>query len=114
MYKGVKGLTLEQQMISALPDVRHHRLTEADQFMVLASDGVWNTMSSEAVVAQIRQHLAAHIPLASICSAICDMCMSQSPYSYSGDGLDNETVVIVLFNGDGVVLEPDYMTTTKC
>lgn len=36
-------------MISALPDVKKIELTDADDFMVLACDGIWNFMSSEAV-----------------------------------------------------------------
>lgn len=36
-------------MISALPDIKKIELTDADDFMVLACDGIWNFMSSEAV-----------------------------------------------------------------
>ena len=40
-YKQNKELPDREQMISALPDVRTMTLTDKDQFMVLACDGIW-------------------------------------------------------------------------
>lgn len=44
-------------MISALPDIKKIELTDADEFMVLACDGIWNFMSSEAVVNFVKARL---------------------------------------------------------
>lgn len=44
-------------MISAMPDIKKIELTDEDDFMVLACDGIWNFMSSESVVQFIRTRL---------------------------------------------------------
>ena len=41
MYKRNKSLSLETQMITALPDVETRPLTVTDEFLLLASDGIW-------------------------------------------------------------------------
>ena len=32
------------------PDIRHHKLCKADKLVIIASDGVWEVMSSQAAV----------------------------------------------------------------
>lgn len=46
-------------MISALPDVKRTTISSKDEFMILACDGIWNSMSSEEVVAFVRKRLTA-------------------------------------------------------
>lgn len=42
---------MSEQMISALPDVsRTELIPGADEFVVIACDGIWNAMNSQAVV----------------------------------------------------------------
>lgn len=42
---------MSEQMISALPDVTRTKLIPgADEFLVIACDGIWNSMTSQAVV----------------------------------------------------------------
>lgn len=43
------SLSAAEQMISALPDIKKIELTDKDDFMVLACDGIWNFMSSDSV-----------------------------------------------------------------
>lgn len=40
-YKTNEKLDLENQMITALPDLRTVKLNPEDEFMVLACDGIW-------------------------------------------------------------------------
>ena len=40
-YKRNEELPLRDQMITPLPDVKSVVLTEEDEFMVLACDGIW-------------------------------------------------------------------------
>ncbi|KAG8459039.1 hypothetical protein KFE25_006584 [Diacronema lutheri] len=46
--------------LSALPDCAHHRLTEHDEFLILACDGLWAVVSSETAVALARAQLLAY------------------------------------------------------
>lgn len=43
--------------VTANPDVVHHRLTPSDRFMIIASDGLWETMSNEQAVEIIGDHM---------------------------------------------------------
>ena len=40
-YKENSELSLEEQMITALPDVQSRSLQTEDEFVVLACDGIW-------------------------------------------------------------------------
>ena len=40
-YKENTGLPLEEQMITAMPDVQSRDLEAGDEFIVLACDGIW-------------------------------------------------------------------------
>lgn len=44
-------------MISALPDVKRVSLTPKDEFMILACDGIWNSLSSDEVVEFVRSRI---------------------------------------------------------
>lgn len=52
-----KELKPEEQMISALPDVKRITLTPKDEFMILACDGIWNSLSSDEVVDFVRTRI---------------------------------------------------------
>lgn len=70
-YKMNKDLKPEEQMISAMPDVKKVSLEEGDEFMVLACDGIWNFMSSEEVVEFVRKRLAEkREKISSICEEV--------------------------------------------
>lgn len=49
MYKADEDLSPEEQMITADPDLKTLELTPDDEFIVLACDGVWNSLSSQEV-----------------------------------------------------------------
>ena len=49
MYKVDETLSPEKQMITADPDLRTLEITDEDEFIVLACDGVWNSLNSQEV-----------------------------------------------------------------
>ena len=59
-------------MISPEPDVRTLRIEPAtDPFMVLACDGIWNSMSSQEVVDFVAERIAkAPTKISSICEEV--------------------------------------------
>lgn len=73
-YKQNMVLPPQEQMISALPDVRHVTIEpEKDEFMVLACDGIWNFMSSQSVVQFVRSRLSLNYEnLSKICEEVRD------------------------------------------
>ncbi|KAG8536741.1 hypothetical protein GDO81_025765, partial [Engystomops pustulosus] len=56
-YKRNRNLPPEEQMISALPDIKVLTLNEEHEFMVIACDGIWNVMSSQEVVDFIQERI---------------------------------------------------------
>nr|CAB3265081.1 protein phosphatase 1G-like [Phallusia mammillata] len=113
-YKTNKNLPLEEQMISALPDIRSVELKPGDEFMVLACDGIWNVLSSQEVVDFVRERLRSNettVPenghgqektktkLSKICEELFDKCIAPNTEG-DGTGCDNMTCLIIDFNQD--------------
>ncbi|XP_039499179.1 probable protein phosphatase CG10417 [Drosophila santomea] len=95
-YKTNGSLPAEEQMISALPDVKKLIITPEDEFMILACDGIWNYMSSEEVVEFVRCRLKDNKKLSTICEELFDNCLAPNTMG-DGTGCDNMTAVIVQF-----------------
>ncbi|XP_034043401.1 protein phosphatase 1G isoform X2 [Thalassophryne amazonica] len=100
-YKRNKALGPEEQMISAMPDVKVLTLNEDHDFMVIACDGIWNVLSSQEVVDFITErvkpdHSSTARPLSSIVEELLDHCLAPDT-SGDGTGCDNMTCIIVTF-----------------
>ncbi|KAH8504455.1 hypothetical protein Peur_045995 [Populus x canadensis] len=50
MSRAFGDFLLKNHGIIALPDISYHRVTSKDQFIILASDGVWDVLSNKEVV----------------------------------------------------------------
>ena len=96
-YKRNAKLPLEAQMISSLPDIVEERLGEDDEFLLLACDGIWNSMTSQQAIQFVRTRLQAGLSVLRICEELCDACMAVGTDG-DGSGCDNETVVVVLLD----------------
>uniref|UniRef100_A0A8C4Y663 Protein phosphatase 1G n=2 Tax=Gopherus evgoodei TaxID=1825980 RepID=A0A8C4Y663_9SAUR len=102
-YKRNKNLPPEEQMISALPDIKVLTINEEHDFMVIACNGIWNVMSSQEVVDFIQAKISQKDengdlrPLSSIVEELLDQCLAPQA---SGDGIgcDNMTCIIICFN----------------
>ncbi|KAJ6150835.1 hypothetical protein N7470_007429 [Penicillium chermesinum] len=89
----------EQQIVTAYPDVTVHDLTDDDEFLVIACDGIWDCQSSQAVVEFVRRGIAAKQDLYRICENMMDNCLASNSET-GGVGCDNMTMTIVgLLNG---------------
>ncbi|XP_041843457.1 protein phosphatase 1G [Melanotaenia boesemani] len=100
-YKRNKALPPEEQMISAMPDVKVLTLNEEHDFMVIACDGIWNVLSSQEVVDFISERIKPDQngkarPLSSIVEELLDHCLAPDT-SGDGTGCDNMTCIIVAF-----------------
>lgn len=50
-YKSDSSLALKDQMITAMPDVRVHKLAPGEtNFLILACDGIWDCLTSQEAV----------------------------------------------------------------
>lgn len=50
MARAFGDFCLKNFGVIAVPEVTHHRLTQRDQFIVLATDGIWDVLSNDQVV----------------------------------------------------------------
>lgn len=94
-YKVNKDLPLEEQMITALPDIKTIDITSEDDFIVLACDGIWNSMNSKEVVDYINEELKKETKLSKICDSLFFKCLAEDTHSSDGSGCDNQTAIII-------------------
>jgi len=101
-YKKNADLGPEDQATTANPDVLVHRISDEDEFLVLASDGIWECMSSQAVINFVRRKLHEGKDLCEVGELLCDYCVYPEA-NYEGElpvGNDNMTVLVVaILNG---------------
>lgn len=71
-FKRSYELSAEEQVVTANPELRKLEVQKEDEFLILACDGIWDVLSSQACVEFIRQKLAAGMPLKTVCEALCD------------------------------------------
>ncbi|KAL2204199.1 PP2C-domain-containing protein [Sarocladium strictum] len=124
-FKKSAELPPEKQIVTAFPDVEEHELTDEDEFLVLACDGIWDCQSSQAVVEFVRRGIAAKQELEKICENMMDNCLASNSET-GGVGCDNMTMMVIAFlngktkeewyeevaqrvaNGDGPCAPPEY------
>ncbi|CAL8243492.1 unnamed protein product [Lota lota] len=100
-YKRNKNLPPEEQMISAMPDVKVLTLHDDHDFMVIACDGIWNVLSSQEVVdfvsERIKPDQAGKVrPLSAIVEELLGQCLAPDTTG-DGTGCDNMTCMIISF-----------------
>lgn len=102
-YKTKKALPLQEQMISPVPDVKTLDLdVKTDSFILLACDGIWNSLTSQQVVDFISERLKklsdrddpTQRELTTICEELFHKCLAPDTTG-DGTGCDNMTAVLV-------------------
>ncbi|XP_039294648.1 probable protein phosphatase 2C T23F11.1 [Nilaparvata lugens] len=109
VFKKNKQKRPEEQIVSALPDVKIHTLTPDWEFVVIACDGIWDVMCNEEVTQFVRMRIAHGMEPEDICEELMTRCLAPDG-QMGGLGCDNMTVVIVcLLHG-----QPYAKLATKC
>ncbi|KAG2645178.1 probable protein phosphatase 2C 70 isoform X2 [Panicum virgatum] len=88
-------LPAERQIVTAEPELKTVKLSEDDEFIVLACDGIWDCMTSQEVVDFVHKHLNTEDKLSDVCEKLLNRCVAPTS---GGEGCDNMTVIIVQFN----------------
>ncbi|KAL9100108.1 MAG: hypothetical protein Q9163_004483 [Psora crenata] len=93
-FKKSADLSPEQQIVTAFPDVTAHTITDDDEFLVIACDGIWDCQSSQAVIEFVRRGIAAKQELSKISENMMDNCLSSNSET-GGVGCDNMTMIVI-------------------
>ncbi|KAG9508708.1 putative protein phosphatase 2C 60, partial [Fragariocoptes setiger] len=94
-YKTNQNLTSREQMITAFPDIQSCKINpETDEFVILACDGIWNSMTSQEVVDFVRDRIDKTDKLSQICEELFRACLAENTTG-DGTGCDNMTCIIV-------------------
>ena len=71
--------TFKGDVLSSTPDVRIRKLTPQDKFIILACDGVWDVMSSKAVVSNVFAQLGSgETNLQKVCEGVLQEALSST------------------------------------
>ncbi|KAJ4878790.1 putative protein phosphatase 2C 1 [Raphanus sativus] len=81
--------------VISIPDFSHRLLTDRDQFIVLASDGVWDVLSNEAVVKVV----ATATSRASAARLVVDSAAREWKLKYPTSKMDDCAVVCLFLDG---------------
>ncbi|KAM0835648.1 hypothetical protein ACQ4PT_012405 [Festuca glaucescens] len=83
------GLPATEQMVTCNPDLRTADITDDTEFLLIASDGIWDILSSQGAVDFVHRKLASGTTdLRTICEGLLSHCFRSR---------DNSTVILVQF-----------------
>ncbi|XP_012888130.1 PREDICTED: probable protein phosphatase 1N [Dipodomys ordii] len=91
-YKEAPGRPPELQLVSAEPEVSALARRAEDEFVLLASDGVWDAMSGAALAGLVSSRLRLGLAPELLCAQLLDTCLCKG-------SLDNMTCILVCFPG---------------
>ncbi len=74
-YKTVEWRPVTEQMVSPEPEVSAVERSPADEFLVLACDGVWDTVTNESSVPSYTADCVSCTDLREVCSQVIDLCL---------------------------------------
>ncbi|OWM63442.1 probable protein phosphatase 2C 72 [Punica granatum] len=90
MSRAFGDFLLKNHGIIAVPDISYHRISPEDQFVVLATDGVWDVMGNDEVMAVVRSAMEVGNPTA---KAVVDAAVSAWKRKFPSSKIDDCTVV---------------------
>ena len=97
-YKLNKSLSVEDQMITVVPEVKKEKITNEAAFLILACDGIWDCLSSQECTNFVGELLKKKDRrISSVIEEMFDKIIATDVASSGGIGCDNMTCVVVQF-----------------
>lgn len=101
MARAFGDFCLKDFGVISVPDVSYHRLTYKDQFVVLATDGVWDVLSNKQVV-----DIVASAPRSSAARVLVDSAVEAWKTKLPTSKVDDCTVVCLFFDSESDLKSP--------
>nr|DAD37174.1 TPA_asm: hypothetical protein HUJ06_007815 [Nelumbo nucifera] len=96
MARAFGDFCLKDFGLISLPEISYRRLTEKDEFIVLATDGVWDVLSNKEVV-----DIVASAPVrSSAARALVESAVRTWRFKYPNSKIDDCAVVCLFLNND--------------
>lgn len=96
-YKGNFGLSPEEQMITADPDIITEDLTNDCDFIIIGCDGIWDCLTNQQACDFVNKRLTDKVKLSSIVEEMMDSIIAVDINNEKGVGCDNMTCMIIQF-----------------
>lgn len=95
-YKKNPKLKPEEQLISAMPDVKVIPMEVSDDtFILMGCDGVWEILSDEEICRFVKDRIQTEKTLSTVVGELLDKCLA--PDTTQGVGCDNMSAVLIKF-----------------
>lgn len=109
MARAFGDFCLKEYGVISVPEIAHRTLTERDQFIVLASDGVWDVLSNEDVVKIVSSAPSR----ASAARVLVESAANEWKLKYPTSKMDDCAVVCLFLDGK-MDTESDYDDQGVC
>lgn len=73
----VQKLKTEEEWVTAQPDMFHAHLGDDAEFVIIASDGLWDALRSSEAVYFVRQQLKKHADVQAACKALVEFAIQE-------------------------------------
>lgn len=93
-YKKNPKIKAEEQLISAMPDIKVIPLDE-DCYILMGCDGVWEILSDDEICKFVKDRLANERTMSTVLGELLDKCLA--PDTTQGVGCDNMSTVLIKF-----------------
>ncbi|CAF5079954.1 unnamed protein product [Rotaria sp. Silwood1] len=90
MTRALGDYSLDKNIVTAIPDLIQYERDSSAEYIIIASDGIWDVMSNEQVASFVSQRIS-NTTLENIISQLFDQCLKQ-------ESSDNMTAYIIKIN----------------
>eukprot|EP00929_Paragymnodinium_shiwhaense_P056742 TRINITY_DN28403_c0_g2_i1.p1 TRINITY_DN28403_c0_g2~~TRINITY_DN28403_c0_g2_i1.p1 ORF type:complete len:466 (+),score=87.05 TRINITY_DN28403_c0_g2_i1:96-1493(+) len=98
-YKARPDLSVAQQKVTAVPEIKTLELEDKDEFILLGCDGVFELHTSQDAVDSVRRRLQDGSGLREAVEDLLDSSCSVNPMKTQGRGTDNVSAIVVQLPG---------------